>query len=109
MKLATSNLKKIFISTPIFYPNGKPHIGHLFTTILADYYKRVNQLKGYDAFLSTGTDEHGSKMMKTAQQAKIKDIKTLCDMNSKVFKEMANQANVSFDVFIRTTDGICKI
>jgi len=70
---------------------------------VADYLKRVNQLKGFQTLLSTGTDEHGSKMMKAAEKEMI-TVKALCDMNSEIFKEMMKSASVSYDTFIRTTE-----
>lgn len=103
--MAASLLKKAFISTPIFYPNARPHIGHLFTAIIADYLKRVNQLRGLEVFLSTGTDEHGSKMMRTAEKLGIGNVRTLCDANSALFQDMAVHASISYDTFVRTTEG----
>jgi len=97
--------KKLLVTTPIFYPNAKPHLGHLFTSILADTIKRINQLKGVHTILSTGTDEHGIKMMKTAQAIGMKNVKTLCDINAEIFKEMMKNANISYNVFTRTTEG----
>ncbi len=96
--------KFLLVTTPIFYPNAKPHIGHLFTAIWADYVKRAYQLKGYQVKLSTGTDEHGAKIMKTAAAQGYKNPKELCDINSTTFKTMMDKASVSYDCFTRTTD-----
>ncbi len=102
--------KKLLVTTPIFYANGKPHIGHLYTVILADYLKRWHELRGEKVILSTGTDEHGAKMMKTAQAAgKGIDAKKLSDTNSAFFRQMVDKAYVSYDRFIRTTEGKSRV
>ncbi|KAI0122987.1 methionyl-tRNA synthetase [Xylariales sp. AK1849] len=96
--------KPYYITTPIFYVNASPHVGHLFTMVLADVLKRWQVLKGErPAYLCTGTDEHG---MKVQQAAELQDIppKMLCDSNAEIFKDLANKANISNDYFIRTTD-----
>lgn len=80
-----------------------------FTVILADYIKRYYQLKGFNVFLSTGTDEHGIKMMKTATALGIKDPQILADENSAAFKEMMKLSGISYDNYIRTTERIFKI
>ncbi|KAI1853792.1 hypothetical protein JX265_003874 [Neoarthrinium moseri] len=96
--------KPYYITTPIFYVNASPHVGHLFTMVLADVLKRWEVLKGErPAYLCTGTDEHG---MKVQQAADLQDVppKTLCDSNAEIFKDLAKKANISNDYFIRTTD-----
>ncbi len=92
------------ITTPIFYTNGMPHIGHLYSGIYADYLKRCYQLHGLEVFLSTGTDEHGAKMLKTALAAGYRDPGSLCDLHAAAFHAMMTKASVSFDRFIRTSD-----
>lgn len=91
------------MTTPIFYVNAAPHIGHLYTMVLADVIKRWKQISGHEAYLATGTDEHGMKI----QQAALKEglpPKEFCDNNSNKFKDLAEHANISHDFFIRTTD-----
>ncbi|KAF4977678.1 hypothetical protein FZEAL_5818, partial [Fusarium zealandicum] len=95
--------KPYYVTTPIFYVNAAPHIGHLYTMILADVLKRWQQLKGKEALLCTGTDEHGMKI----QQAATKEgmlPKEFCDNNAGKFRDLAQLANISHDFFIRTTD-----
>ena len=61
--------KRFYVTTPIYYVNAEPHIGHAYTTILADFLKRHYALLGYDAYFLTGTDEHGDKIVKAASEA----------------------------------------
>ncbi|KAG9250258.1 tRNA synthetases class I (M)-domain-containing protein [Emericellopsis atlantica] len=96
--------KPYYVTTPIFYVNGAPHIGHLYTMILADVLKRWHQLKGSEAFLSTGTDEHGMKIQQAALRHEI-EPKQLCDQNAAEFKRLAASGGISDDVFIRTTEA----
>ncbi|HQO04143.1 MAG TPA: class I tRNA ligase family protein, partial [Spirochaetota bacterium] len=60
--------KRFYVTTPIYYVNAEPHIGHAYTTILADFLKRFYLMRGYDAFFLTGTDEHGDKIVKAAHE-----------------------------------------
>jgi methionyl-tRNA synthetase len=81
-------LKKTFyITTPIYYPSGKPHIGHAYSTILADVIARYKKLIGYDTFMLTGTDEHGQKIQDKAKELKITP-QQLVDQNTKIFKDL---------------------
>ncbi|KAK7408582.1 methionyl-tRNA synthetase [Neonectria punicea] len=80
-----------------------PHIGHLYTMILADVLKRWQQINGKQAFLCTGTDEHGMKIQQAAAKEGMPP-KEFCDSNSRKFKELAAAANISHDFFVRTTD-----
>ncbi|KAI1480200.1 tRNA synthetases class I (M)-domain-containing protein [Daldinia eschscholtzii] len=95
--------KPYYVTTPIFYVNASPHVGHLYSMVIADVLKRWQVLKGREAILSTGTDEHGMKVQRAAE---LQDIhpKALCDVNSETFKDLAKKANISYDHFIRTTD-----
>jgi len=95
-------MRKVLITTPIFYANAKPHIGHLYTVILSDYTKKIYQLFGYSPLLSTGTDEHGMKIYKAARKAGY-DTLEFCDINAKAFEDMLKAAKVDYDVFTRTT------
>ena len=92
-----------YITTAIAYPNGMPHIGHAYEAIATDALARFQRLDGKDVFFLTGTDEHGQKMIQTAQ-AEGMTPPELADRNAGRFKEMDERLNVSFDRFIRTTE-----
>ncbi len=92
-----------YITTPIFYPNGKPHIGHAYTVIATDAMARFQRLDGKDVFFLSGTDEHGLKMQQTAEKEGI-TAQELADRNSAVFREMIAAMGGSNDGFIRTTE-----
>ncbi|KAL7795343.1 tRNA synthetases class I (M) domain-containing protein [Trichoderma ceciliae] len=98
-----SSEKPYYITTPIFYVNAAPHIGHLYTMVLTDVIKRWQQLKGKEAFLCTGTDEHGMKIQRAAMKHGM-EPKEFCDGNSSKFRELVAASNISNDFFIRTTD-----
>ena len=95
--------EKFYITTPIFYPNGVPHIGHAYTAIATDVLARFQRLDGKDVFFLSGTDEHGQKMQQTAAKEGITPIE-LADRNSAVFRKMLSVLNCSNDDFIRTTE-----
>jgi methionyl-tRNA synthetase len=95
--------EKFYITTPIYYVNDVPHIGHAYTTIAADVMARYKRLKGYDVFFLTGTDEHGQKVADSAA-AKGMEPQALCDMNMKRFKDAWQVLNISYNDFIRTTE-----
>ncbi len=97
-------MKKFYITTPIYYVNDMPHIGHTYTTIMADVIKRYKKLRGYDVFFLTGTDEHGQKIEKSANKQNITP-KELADRVVKRFKELWEILNIEYDNFIRTTDS----
>jgi methionyl-tRNA synthetase len=92
-----------YISTAIAYPNGNPHIGHAYEAISADVLARFARLDGKDVFFLTGTDEHGQKMVQTAQNEGLTPS-ALATRNADRFREMDQRLNVSFDRFIRTTE-----
>lgn len=96
-------MKNILITTAISYPNGPPHIGHLYEAILADFVKKALQTNGNNVKLLTGTDEHGKKIEMTAAAQSLTPIK-LCDSNSKQFKELFVKVKIDYDYFIRTTE-----
>jgi methionyl-tRNA synthetase len=79
--------KQFYITTPIYYPSGKPHIGHAYSTILADVICRYKALIGYDAFLQTGMDEHGQKIAEAAEKAGKKPQEFVNDI-SKIFLKL---------------------
>ncbi|RWK11874.1 MAG: methionine--tRNA ligase [Mesorhizobium sp.] len=95
--------EKFYLTTPIFYPNGKPHIGHAYTVIASDALARFQRLDGKDVFFLTGTDEHGLKMQQTAEKEGIAPI-ALADRNSAIFRSMTETVGGSNDEFIRTTE-----
>ncbi|MBS0238599.1 MAG: methionine--tRNA ligase [Proteobacteria bacterium] len=95
--------EKFYITTPIFYPNGKPHIGHAYTVIASDTLARFARLDGKDVFFLSGTDEHGLKMQQTAEKEGI-PTKELADRNSAIFRSMIETLGGSNDDFIRTTE-----
>jgi methionyl-tRNA synthetase len=94
---------RFYVTTPIFYPNGVPHIGHAYTTLATDVLARFARLDGKDVFFLTGTDEHGLKMRQTAEAEGITP-RALADRNSQRFREMMVALNISQDDFIRTTE-----
>jgi len=95
--------EKFYITTPIFYPNGAPHIGHAYTDIATDVMARFHRHDGKQVFMLTGTDEHGQKMQQSAQQEGITPIE-LADKNAAVFKNLVETLGCSHDDFIRTTE-----
>jgi methionyl-tRNA synthetase len=98
-----SGQQKFYITTPIFYPNGAPHIGHAYTALATDVIARFERLDGKDVFFLTGTDEHGLKMQQTAAAEGLTP-QALADRNSQVFRDMMVALDVSQDDFIRTTE-----
>jgi len=94
---------KFYITTPIYYVNAKPHIGHAYTTIAADILSRWHKLNGDDVFFLTGTDEHGLKIQKKAQEAGMEPQKFV-DGISAEFKDLWRKLNIEYNYFIRTTD-----
>jgi len=92
-----------YITTPIYYVNDVPHIGHAYTTIAADVVARYRRLKGDDVFFLTGLDEHGQKVQQAAEKAGI-DPKSYCDRLAPQFQNLWRRLNISNSAFIRTTD-----
>src|SRR3989304_9400328 len=92
-----------FITTAIDYPNAKPHIGHAYEKIVADFLTRWHELNGDDVYFLTGTDEHGQKIEKTAKEAG-KTPKQFVDDMVVHFKQLCEKLNIKNDQFIRTTD-----
>ena len=97
-----SQKKTFYVTTPIYYVNDKPHIGHAYTTVAADIISRYKRMCGYDVFFLTGTDEHGQKMEQSAEKQNMKPIE-LADKNNARFRELWKILNISHDDFIRTT------
>ncbi|KAI9315907.1 tRNA synthetases class I (M)-domain-containing protein [Dichotomocladium elegans] len=94
---------KAYITSPIYYVNAVPHIGHLYSSVLADTLKRYYALKGAETYLCTGTDEHGLKIQQAAAKNNVSPLE-LCDRVSESFKRLADAANISYTRFMRTTD-----
>tara|TARA_B100000579_G_scaffold431059_1_gene445513 strand:- start:7105 stop:8658 length:1554 start_codon:yes stop_codon:yes gene_type:complete len=92
-----------FITTPIYYPSGNPHMGHAYSSIIADVLARFKRLEGKNVFYLTGTDEHGLKIQREAEKNK-KDPKIFCDELSDKFKSLTQILNLTNDDFIRTTE-----
>ena len=95
--------KNFYITTPIYYPSGKPHMGHAYSSIVADIFARFKRLEDYNVLFLTGTDEHGQKIQKESEKNK-KDPKIFCDEISKKFNSLTKILNLSNDDFIRTTE-----
>ena len=98
-----NNEKKFYITTPIYYPSANFHIGHCYTTIVADAIARYKRLTGYDVFYLTGTDEHGEKIQKKANEAGVTP-KEYVDKIVANAKDLWKRLDISYDKFIRTTD-----
>ena len=95
--------KNFYITTPIYYPSGKPHMGHAYSSIVADIFARFKRLEGYNVLFLTGTDEHGQKIQKEAEKNN-KDPKIFCDELSDKFRSLTKILNLSNDDFIRTSE-----
>ena len=95
--------KNFFITTPIYYPSGKPHMGHAYSSIVADIIARFKRLDGFNVLFLTGTDEHGLKIQREAEKNK-KEPRLFCDEISEKFKNLSTILELSNDDFIRTTE-----
>jgi len=111
--VAKRSKKAFYVTTPIYYVNDAPHIGHTYTTIIADALNRFQKLLGNKVFFLTGTDEHGQKVEKAAAERGLKPIE-LADQVVGRYKDLWKDLNISYDFFIRTTEpfhekGVQKI
>ena len=95
--------KKFYITTPIYYPSGRFHIGTAYTTVLADTIKRYKKQRGYESYLLTGTDEHGQKIQTVAQK-RGKTPQQHVDEMAEDAKKLWKTMNIEYDDFIRTTE-----
>lgn len=95
--------QRFYITTPIYYVNAKPHLGHMYTTIAADVARRFRQICGMETFFLTGTDEHGDKIVKAARKNQV-EPSAYADRISRMFRDLWPKLNVTYDHFIRTTD-----
>ncbi|MEE8436713.1 MAG: methionine--tRNA ligase [Candidatus Neomarinimicrobiota bacterium] len=96
-------MKNFYITTPIYYVNDKPHIGHAYTTILADVLSRFHRAQGDRVFFLTGLDEHGQKVQQAAEKRGV-DPQTHCDEMAPRFLELWEKLHIKYDDFIRTTE-----
>ena len=96
-------MDKFYITTPIYYPSGKFHIGTAYTTVLADTIKKYKKLRGYDTYLLTGTDEHGQKIQTVAQDRGMEPQQYVDEM-ADLAKDLWKKMNIEYDDFIRTTE-----
>jgi len=92
-----------YITTPIYYVNARPHLGHAYTTIIADVASRFNEMRKKDVFFLTGTDEHGDKVVRAAKKENLSS-RSYVDNISALFKELWPKLNIKYNYFIRTTD-----
>ncbi|MBI3307360.1 MAG: methionine--tRNA ligase [Candidatus Omnitrophica bacterium] len=99
--------KKYYLTTPLYYVNAKPHIGHAYTNVLCDTFARYRRFLGEDVFFLTGTDEHGTKIEKAARE-QSKDPRTYVDEMVPQFKSLWETLGIQYDYFIRTTDEAHK-
>ena len=95
--------KHYYITTPIYYPSGKPHIGHAYSSIVSDVFARFKKIDGYNVHFLTGTDEHGLKIQRASEENKMKPLE-FCNKISKTFKNLCKILNLSNTDFIRTTE-----
>ncbi len=95
--------KNYYITTPIYYPSAKPHMGHAYSSIIADFFARFKKIDGHKVYFLTGTDEHGLKIQRAAEKNN-KSPKLFCDEISKIFEDLTKTLNLSNTDFIRTTE-----
>ena len=96
--------KTYYITTPIYYPSAKPHMGHAYSSIIADFFARFKRIDGYQVHFLTGTDEHGLKIQRAAENRGVDTLK-FCEEISKTFKDLSKTLNLSNTDFIRTTEN----
>jgi len=95
--------KNFYITTPIYYPSGRPHMGHAYSSIIADFFARFKSIDDHNVHFLTGTDEHGLKIQRSAEKVG-KQPKEFCDQISQTFKDLSKTLNLSNTDFIRTTE-----
>ena len=95
--------KKFYITTPIYYPSAKPHMGHAYTSIIADFFARFKKIDGYEVHFLTGTDEHGLKIQRSAEKEGVNTLE-FCNQISKTFRDLSKILNLTNTDFIRTTE-----
>jgi len=95
--------EKFYLTTPIYYTNGLPHIGHTYTTVVADTIRRYKRMRGYDVVMTTGTDEHGVNVERAAQKAGVPESEFVANM-AEAWRALWDELGITADEFIRTTD-----
>ena len=95
--------KNFYITTPIYYPSAKPHMGHAYSSIIADFFARFKRIDGFNVNFLTGTDEHGLKIQRAAEKQGLDTLK-FCDEISKTFRDLSKTLNLTNTDFIRTTE-----
>ena len=95
--------KNFYITTPIYYPSAKPHMGHAYSSIIADFFARFKRMDGFNVHFLTGTDEHGLKIQRAAEKKGVETLE-FCDELSKTFKDLSKTLNLTNNDFIRTTE-----
>ena len=95
--------KNYYITTPIYYPSAKPHMGHAYSSIIADFFARFKKIDGFNVFFLTGTDEHGLKIQRASEEKNIGTLE-FCNEISKTFKDLTKTLNLTNTDFIRTTE-----
>ena len=95
--------KKFYITTPIYYPSAKPHMGHAYSGIIADFFARFKRIDGHDVYFLTGTDEHGMKIQRSAEKQNINTLE-FCNEISQTFRDLSKTLNLTNTDFIRTTE-----
>ncbi len=95
--------KKFYITTPIYYPSAKPHMGHAYSSIIADFFARFKRIDNHEVYFLTGTDEHGLKVQRSAEKEGIDPLE-FCNQISQTFRDLCKTLNLSNSDFIRTTE-----
>ena len=95
--------KNFYITTPIYYPSARPHMGHAYSSIIADFFARFKRIDGFNVHFLTGTDEHGLKIQRAAEKRNV-DPQFFCDEISQTFRDLSKTLNLSNTDFIRTTE-----
>ena len=95
--------KNFYITTPIYYPSANPHMGHAYSSIIADFFARFKRIDGFNVHFLTGTDEHGLKIQRAAEKNNI-DTLEFCNKISNTFKDLSKTLNLTNTDFIRTTE-----
>lgn len=98
-----SNKKAYYLTTPIYYPSDNLHLGHTYTTIIADTLKKIREIQGYDVFFTTGTDEHGQKLLEKSKESGKKPLEYI-DPIVESAKELWKKLDIDYDAFVRSTD-----
>lgn len=100
-----TNKKPYYLTTPIYYPSDNLHLGHTYTTIIADTLKKIREIQGYDVFFTTGTDEHGQKLLEKSKEAGKKPLEYIDPIVDSA-KELWKKLDINYDAFVRSTDPV---